>query len=383
MKKSKLLTYLGEKGKAQGFIFIVRGIVQPVKPVDPVIPTNPVDPNPVDPNPVDPKPVDPKPVDPEPVDPTPIKPVEPSNPDIDCSLPGSNCSDLFNKLFTNFNSSQSYCITPLNLSEGDTHMSRCLFNTHLRFIRSSKDDHSFRIVYAKDHSMLLTFDPRTKNVILSEAKSKIRKHQRWIVTQDRNGSYYIQNLSSQHYLTTVARNNDKKIYKLGLKEKAVRNGLSSFVLVKRSSFTPKFHSNQLYCVQFKKKMAKRTLSPNFEERVAEITDHDCNPEDLWRFVPANTFYEAYYILSFVGSRVISEGVGQQLVLESNKYLPRQTWIPERKEGNLVSFKNNQTDLFMSLSNEDGLTLVDQKSVSQMKAVFFKVNPMPCVKPVRQ
>ena len=42
--------------------------------VDPLDPTQPVDPTPVDPTPVDPTPVDPTPVDPTPVDPTPVDP---------------------------------------------------------------------------------------------------------------------------------------------------------------------------------------------------------------------------------------------------------------------------------------------------------------------
>jgi ribosomal silencing factor RsfS len=297
----------------------------------------------------------------------------------DCSIPGSDCSNFFKNLFSDFDENQHYCIAPLTSNNELEFSTSCILNTTFRFVRSSEFENAFRIVYSKNNTELLTYDNNLSNIMISEAKDNKKMLQRWNISQSKNGTFSIQNLENNNYLTYMVPDMEDKAYNLGLSKTPDANGRSSFVLIKQPSFTPEFSSNQLYCLQFNKKITKTTLVPSLESNTVARTNSDCQPEDLWRLIPANRASHSYYLVSFMGHRVLSEGRSQNITLEKLKYLERQAWEPVKSNSGIFSFKNGQTGAILALTNDGEVALVDGDEVMDVQSRYFQVKPMPCSK----
>jgi hypothetical protein len=297
----------------------------------------------------------------------------------DCSVSGSDCSNFFKNLFSDFDENQHYCIAPLTSNNELEFSTSCILNTTFRFVRSSEFENAFRIVYSKNNTELLTYDNNLSNIMISEAKDNKKMLQRWNISQSKNGTFSIQNLENNNYLTYMVPDMEDKAYNLGLSKTPDANGRSSFVLIKQPSFTPEFSSNQLYCLQFNKKITKTTLVPSLESNSVARTNSDCQPEDLWRLIPANRASHSYYLVSFMGHRVLSEGRSQNITLEKLKYLERQAWEPVKSNSGIFSFKNGQTGAILALTNDGEVALVDGDEVMDVQSRYFQVRPMPCSK----
>jgi hypothetical protein len=215
--------------------------------------------------------------------------------------------------------------------------------------------------------------------MISEAKDNKKKLQRWKISQSKNGTFSIQNLKKNNYLTYMVPDMEDKAYNLALSKTPDANGRSSFILIKQPSFTPEFSSNQLYCLQFNKKITKTTLAPSLESNSVARTNSDCQPEDLWRLIPANRASRSYYLVSFMGHRVLSEGRSRNITMEKLKYLERQAWEPVKSNSGIFSFKNGQTGAILALSNDGEVALVDEDEVMDVQSRYFQVKPMPCSK----
>jgi hypothetical protein len=156
----------------------------------------------------------------------------------DCFSPDSDCSNFFKNLLLDFDENQHYCIAPLTSNNESESSTSCILNTTFRFVRSSEFTNAFRIVYSKNNTELLTYDNNLSNIMISEAKDNKKKLQRWKISQSKNGSFSIQNLENNNYLTYKVPDMEDKAYNLDLSKTADANGRSSFILIKQPSFTP-------------------------------------------------------------------------------------------------------------------------------------------------
>ena len=294
-----------------------------------------------------------------------------------CNLtdPDSECNLHLHSLYSDFNRGQHYCISPANSVPFDS--TSCLFNNNFRFVRLKDSKNLFRIVLAFKRNRTITVDQETNNILIQRRSQKVQKFQTWRVTQQRNGSYLIFNLATEQYLIHSKSEQTSTIYDLELSAQGPSNSAAAFIVIKKSSFEPRFKSHRLFCIKFNNKSSKDTLIPDVENSSVARIDSECNLEDLWRLVPAQRSEEAYYLVSAVNGYTLSEGKERTILLERNKFLNRQQWLLVENDRRMSAIINLQTRMSLTLMQNGELVLKPADDVEDVRTRYFRLKGMPC------
>ena len=273
---------------------------------------------------------------------------------------------------------ERYCVTT------ETQVSQspswnCAMNQYLTLIPTEdSNDHHVYIVSAGNHNKVLSRNPKTNLINLDPKKVTPSRDQQWNLTRLINGSYTIQNLSNNKFLSDAIVDNLDSSSGLTMVTPDVDIEPRSFIFSTKPINDNMWSDNRLVCLKFGSSRRRKSVTINSSTHDLEAMVSDCPVNDLFNLKPVKGTTRTYYLVSAKNGEVVTEGKYGDLSMDNNRHLRRQRWIVKPSVKGLSHILNVESRNVIALMTDNSVVAISEDNhQNEVETSNIDLATMPC------